>query len=126
MFLSKAEWESQYSRDNYSAMMRLTNGVAHLTIATIPPKMLKVVNFLGYAGKEDHGWRDINKSAFQLPGMFSQLARFFMIFYWSYVEPHAFNNAKNLDNLHDVLGKELDQYPKVSMLQIILIGIVCE
>ena len=111
----KTEWDSDHSRQNYETMQRLTNGVAHLIITTIPPKILKVINFLGIGGSETRGWTELEWAAFESSGMFSQLARMYMIFHWSYMEPHFYNGAMNLDRLHDVLAKELNNYPKVKL-----------
>ena len=74
----------------------MANGVAHLSISQTPPKILRVINFLGYRGEESRAWSEINRAAFELPGIISHLGRMFLIFYWSYAEPHGLLGANNL------------------------------
>ena len=109
----KKEWDSDKSRLSFEAGVRFANGLANLAITTIPPKLLRVVNFLGYRGSESKAWSEINRAAFELSGFHHKLTRLFLIFYWSYAEPHGSIGANHLDNLKELLDSELGKYPEV-------------
>ena len=95
--------------------MRFINGLAHLGISRIPPKFLKIINFFGFnfRGREDIGFDQINKSAFEYPGMFAQGARMFLLAYWTYAEPHGGVGAIHNDVCIQILKKEIEEYPNV-------------
>ena len=109
----KKKWNSDNSRLSFEAGVRFANGLANLAISTIPPKILRVGNFLGYRGSESKAWSEFNKAAFELRGFQHKLARLFLIFYWSYAEPRGFIGANHLDNLKELLDSELEKYPEV-------------
>ncbi|CAG2173186.1 unnamed protein product [Oppiella nova] len=87
---SRSQWESEASRLNFESSVRLANGVSHLVISNAPPKILRVINFLGIRGVESTGWNNINKTAFELPGIASQLARVFRLLNDPHVTPKRF------------------------------------
>jgi hypothetical protein len=91
----------------------LANGVTHLLISTIPPKILKVFNLLGYRGVESKGMAELNKVAFQMPYLNGLGGRLLLCIYWAYGESHGSYGAAHLDDLHYVLEKELEKYPNV-------------
>ncbi|CAG2168527.1 unnamed protein product [Oppiella nova] len=66
---TRSHWESETSRLNFESTVRCCNGICHLVISNIPPKILRIINFLGIRGVESLGWKNINKAAFELPDM---------------------------------------------------------
>ncbi|CAG2163421.1 unnamed protein product [Oppiella nova] len=113
---TRSQWESESSRLNYEAAVRLANGVSHLVISNVPPKILRVINFLGIKGVERIGWSNLNRAAFELPGLSSQLARLARIIYWCYIEPHGCLGPINYDICKEILDKELEKYPQNLLL----------
>ncbi|XP_054155073.1 tetratricopeptide repeat protein 39A-like [Oppia nitens] len=105
-------WESETSRLHFEAGVRFANGLKNLTISQIPPKLLRVINFVGIKGQESVGMEDLNKAAFELPGINSRFARMFFIGYWLYGQPHGGLGPKNLTDCEAIIKKEMDEYPK--------------
>src|SRR5262249_53600977 len=89
MLRTRTKWESQLSRQHFEAGVRLAAGIQHLLISHIPPKLLKIVNFLGYKGVESRAFEELSKTAFELPGICSRIAQIIILFYWIYGQPHA-------------------------------------
>ncbi|CAG2109683.1 unnamed protein product, partial [Medioppia subpectinata] len=114
----RTHWESEASKQQYEAAVRLANGFMNLTISNIPPKILQVINFIGISGSESIGWYNIDTAAYKLPGMFSELARLVRVFYWSYIEPHLCLGPLNVDHCQKLLDIQLEKYPKNLMLNI--------
>ncbi len=98
---------------HFEAGVRLAHGITHLLISHMPPKLLRVVNFLGYRGVVSIGFEEINKTAFQLPGVSSKLAQMVLLIHWLYAEPHGCLGPKNLTLCKQVVEKELGKFPKV-------------
>ncbi|CAG2106738.1 unnamed protein product, partial [Medioppia subpectinata] len=90
--------------------------VKHLS--NIPPKILRLINFLGIRGVESVGWGQINKVAFELPSLFGQLARLFKLLYWTYADTHAGIGPVNAEICGQLMDTELRKYPKNLMLNI--------
>ena len=114
----RKQWDNDVTKLNFEAAVRLTNGLKHLAISQIPPKILRIINFLGYRGKESIGFEEINKTAFQLPGVGSELARAFLVAYWLVALPHGALGPRNLDLCEKIMNKELENYPNVYKLNL--------
>ncbi|CAG2182075.1 unnamed protein product, partial [Oppiella nova] len=95
------------------AGVRFANGLKNLAISQIPPKILRVINILGYKGQESVGLEELNKAAFELPGMNSRFARMFFIAYWLYGKSHGgLGLKKDLQMCEGIIKKELEDHPK--------------
>jgi len=68
---------------------------------------------LGYKGVRSIGFEEINKAAFELPGISSKLAQFVLLTYWLYAEPHGCLGPKDLTLCRQVIDKELKKFPNV-------------
>ena len=101
----------------FEAGVRFANGLKHLAISQIPPKILRLVNFLGFSGKESIAFEEINKVAFEMPGMIGRIGRMFLLGYWLFGQPHAGLGPRELPKATQVLGKELEDFPNVYNFQ---------
>lgn len=52
----------------------------------LPPKLLKIVNFLGFKGVRDVAFTELNAVAYELPGIYSVIGELVLIMYWLYIE----------------------------------------
>ncbi|CAG2116121.1 unnamed protein product [Medioppia subpectinata] len=111
---NRSIWESETSKQHFEAGVRLANGIQHLTISHIPPKLLKIVNFLGYKGVESRAFQELSRTAFELPGISSRIAQVVLLFYWIAGQPHACLGPKesSLAFSQQIIDKELKRFPK--------------
>ena len=109
---AKTNWQNEQSKLNYEAGIQLANGLCHLAISNIPPKILKLANMFGYRGVESIGFKYLYSTAFDLSGIFSEIARLFLLAYWTYVEPHMWG-AKHVDMAKQLLDTESQRHPNV-------------
>lgn len=77
--------------------------------------MLRLINLLGYKGKESVAFEEINKVAFELPGAGSRMARIFLIGYTILGKAHVGLGPKDkdVDKSEEILKKEMEQFPQV-------------
>ncbi|CAG2119722.1 unnamed protein product, partial [Medioppia subpectinata] len=109
----RKQWENETSRQNFEAGVRFANGLKNLAISQIPPKILRIINILGYKGQESVGLEELNKAAFELPGMNARFARTFFIVYWLYGKSHGgLGLNKDMKHCEEVIRKELGEHPK--------------
>ncbi|CAG2183713.1 unnamed protein product, partial [Oppiella nova] len=111
---TRTVWESETSRQHIEAGVRLASGLQHLLISHIPPKLLKIVNFLGYKGVESRAFQELSRTAFELPGISSRIAQIVLLFYWIAGQPHGCLGPKeqSLAFSEQIIDKELKRFPK--------------
>ncbi|XP_054160184.1 tetratricopeptide repeat protein 39A-like [Oppia nitens] len=116
---SKTNWESELSRQNFEAGVRLANGIQHLMISHIPPKLLRIVNFLGYKGVESRALQELTKTAFELPGLSARIAQVVLLVYWIVGQSHGCLGPKDLTLSQQIIDKELKRFPKSLLYKIL-------
>lgn len=112
IFEKRTSWESPVSKANFEAGIRLERGVRNLIVSFLPPKLLKIVNFLGFKGVRDVAFTELNAVAYELPGIYSIAGELVLIFYWLYIEMHGCIGPANVDAMTKAVDKKIAQYPK--------------
>ena len=113
----RQQWENDTSRLNFEAGVRFANGLKNLAISHIPPKILRLINLLGFKGQESVAFDEINKVAFELPGAGARMARIFLVGYSMLAKAHVgLGPPKDLPKSEEILKKELEQHPDVCSL----------
>ena len=88
-----------------------------MVVSYLPPKLLKIINFLGYRRVHNIAFAELNKTAFELPGIYSIISELVLIGYWLYVETHGCFGPKNLSFFEKLVQQKLETYPNVRKLK---------
>jgi hypothetical protein len=113
MLKNRTKWGSEKSRLEFEAGCGLERAYRNLFISYLPPKLLKIVNFLGLKGYRNIGFSQLNKTAFELRGVYSMIAEVSILLYWMYVETHGSLGPKNLNLCEKIIRKRLESHPNV-------------
>jgi hypothetical protein len=101
------------SKAHFEAGVSLERGFRHLVVSFLPPKLLRIINFLGYEGVRNIAFAELNKTAFELPGIYSIISELVLIGYWIYIETHGCFGPKNVTFFEKLIEKKLEVYPNV-------------
>lgn len=112
IFEKRTAWESDISKANFEAGIRLERGLRNLIISFLPPKLLKIVNFLGFRGARRLAFSDLNAVAYDLPGIYSVIGEMILIVYWLYIEMHGCLGPANIEAMQMLVQKKNSLYPK--------------
>ena len=88
----------------------------NLIVSFLPPKLLKIINFLGFRGEREVAFSELNAVAYELPGIFSLIGELIVTMYWLYIEMHGCIGPANMDGMQKALDKKAAQYPRVSRI----------
>ncbi|KAF7490321.1 Tetratricopeptide repeat protein 39B [Sarcoptes scabiei] len=110
IFEKRTSWESNVSKENFEAAIRLERGIRNLIVSFLPPKLLKIVNFLGFKGIREVAFNELNK-AIELPGIYGLIGEMVVILYWLYIEMHGCLGPTNVDAMRTLIDKKMAQYP---------------
>lgn len=91
----------------------MERGLRNLIVSFLPPKLLKLVNFLGFKGVRDVAFSELNAVAYELPGIYSLIGELILTTYWLYIEMHGCIGPANVDAMQKAVDKKAAQYPKV-------------
>lgn len=94
----------------------MERGLRNLIISFLPPKLLKIVNFLGFRGARHLAFSDLNAVAYDLPGIYSVIGEMILIVYWLYIEMHGCLGPANIEAMQMLVQKKNSLYPKVSLI----------
>lgn len=83
-----------------------------MIVSFLPPKLLKIVNFLGFKGIREVAFNELNK-AIELPGIYGLIGEMVVILYWLYIEMHGCLGPTNVDAMRTLIDKKMAQYPNV-------------
>ena len=106
---------SPKSKRQFEAGVGLERGFRHLIVSYIPPKALKIINFLGYRGVRETAFVELNRTAFECNCVYSIIAELVIIIYWLYVETHTSFGPKNTQFLRQLVDNKLKSFPNVSV-----------
>jgi len=113
MYKNRTQWESEISRINFEAGICLERGFRHLIISFFPSKILRIVNFMGYRGARDIGLAELNKTDFELTGIYHKLSEFLLLGYYLYIEAIGSVGKKRLNICNTIIEKGLQIHPNV-------------
>ena len=114
IFEKRTTWETPISKANFEAGIRLERGLRNLIVSFLPPKLLKIVNFLGFKGIREVAFTELNAVAYELPGIYSLIGELIITMYWLYIEMHGCIGPANVDAMQKAVDKKIAQYPNVS------------
>lgn len=112
----RTAWESPVSKSNFEAAIRLERGIRNLIVSFLPPKLLRIVNFLGFKGARDVAFNELNTAAFELSGIYSLCSEMVIVLYWIYIEMHGCLGPANMANMQKLVDKKFAQYPNVNRI----------
>ncbi|CAG2108715.1 unnamed protein product [Medioppia subpectinata] len=114
--INRTKWENPLSQQYYESAVRLANGWSHLIICCIPPKLLRLINFLGIYGNESKGWKNLDIAMNNYTGIFTNITKQeFSAYLW--FDAHLFLGTPDIDKYQRVLIPELKLYPNVLVFQ---------
>lgn len=113
IFEKRTAWESPVSKANFEAAIRLERGIRNLIVSFLPPKLLKIVNFLGFKGVRDVAFTELNAVVYELPGIYSLIGELVLIFYWLYIEMHGCLGPANVAAMQKLIDAKTSKYPNV-------------
>jgi hypothetical protein len=113
MFQKRVNWESEISRVNFEAGISVERGCRHLIISFLPPTILRLVNFLGYRGIRKIAFRELNKTTFELKGVYCKMSETVLLLYHLYVESICCVGQKESKVSDNILRRGLKNHPHV-------------
>lgn len=102
------------SRDHLLAAVCFGYGAFQLFISLCPPKILRLIHFLGFEGDQDEGLRCLEFTS-QTDGMMAPLATLVLVYYHSVVRPFFALDGSNLtagiSEANQILNRADVEYP---------------
>ncbi|CAG2105391.1 unnamed protein product [Medioppia subpectinata] len=94
--INRTKWENPLSQKYYECAARLANGWSHLIICCFPPKILRLINFLGIYGNESKGWKNLDIAMNNYTGIFTKITKqTFAAYLW--LDGHMFLGTPDID-----------------------------
>ncbi|KAJ8737169.1 hypothetical protein PYW07_000440 [Mythimna separata] len=107
--LEKKQWESEQSRIHFQSGVRLGVATFNVMISLLPPKIISVLEFVGFSGNKSVGLAELEAGSFA-PGMRSVLCDLTLLSY-HLVMCHFIGAPIDLPVCERILEKELKVYP---------------
>lgn len=113
---TKTNFQSDRSRRDFEAGVRMGIGTFNLMVSTLPSKVLKVLEFIGFSGNRSAGLQEIETSVSMEDCLRSPIAALISATYHCYIEHYFGLGDSDIEYVDKMLGSWLNQYPNVSSL----------
>uniref|UniRef100_A0A2A4IVM8 Tetratricopeptide repeat protein 39B n=1 Tax=Heliothis virescens TaxID=7102 RepID=A0A2A4IVM8_HELVI len=108
--LEKKEWETELSRVQFQSGVRLGIATFNVMISMLPPKIISVLEFVGFSGNKSVGLAELEAGSRE-PGMRSVLCDLTLLGY-HLVMCHFIGAPGDLPVCERILHKQLQVYPE--------------
>ncbi|XP_030021632.1 tetratricopeptide repeat protein 39B [Manduca sexta] len=107
--LEKKQWENHVSKIQFQSGVRLGIATFNLMISLLPPKIISLLEFVGFSGNKTLGLQELEAGS-RAPGMRSVLCDLTLLGY-HLVICHFIGAFGNMKVCEEILKKELKIYP---------------
>ena len=111
---TKTNWQSERSRRDFEAGVRMGVGTFNLMVSHLPSKVLKVLEYIGFSGNRSTGLQEIEISVSMKDCLRSPISALISATYHCYIEHYFGLGDGDVDYVDKMLAGWLKHYPNVS------------
>ncbi|CAK9819949.1 Tetratricopeptide repeat protein 39B [Anthophora plagiata] len=109
--LNSRKWESEEHKIHFESGVRTGIGSFNLMISLLPPKIIKLLEFVGFSGDKEYGLSELEAGYSERRGLRHVLCAIFLLSYNLLISFALGHHDGDLDWCEKALEKELSHYP---------------